>query len=158
VHRDHDAADAAVAHQQVAAEPDPGHGTSAGKRAQESREVLDVLRREPDVRGPPTCQDVWRDIGSFAPGVPEFRRDGELAHRPGPRARHAEPARQLVRDGADAARAHRQHHVAVRDHAGKRRREFAHVLDEHGLEPPAAAHGAADRAAVGIRDRLLAAA
>ena len=44
-----------------------------------------------------------------------------------------------MRDRADAASTHRQHHVAVCDHAGERRREFAHVLDKHGFEPSAAA-------------------
>ena len=61
-----------------------------------------------------------------------------------------------MRDGADVARAHRDDDVAVADDVLERRGELFDLLDEHGLDLAAAAHGAADGAAVGAGDRRFA--
>ena len=132
-------------------------GTSGRQRAQECREVLDVPRREPGVGGPadvPGRVARHRLVAEHA--VPEFRRDGELAHRPAlalvtPSLPGSSCATAPMLPAPIVSTTSRSA-ITPASAAG----EFAHVLDEHGLEPPAAAHGAADRAAVGVRDRLLA--
>ncbi len=132
-------------------------GTSAGSARRKADRSSTSRGENQASAGPPTCQDVCRDIGSSrctrsmnSPG------DREPAHRRALALVTPSRAGQLVRHRADAARTHGQHDVAVGDDARERRRQLAHVLDEYRLEPAAPAHRAADRAPVGIRDRLLA--
>src|SRR6516165_6228795 len=83
---DDDAAQAAIAHQQVAAEPDPVDGHVRRRGAQESRELLAIARieehlgRAPDVPGGVTAQGL---IAAHARG--ELRSEGD-AHDAPPRA------------------------------------------------------------------------
>jgi hypothetical protein len=63
-----------------------------------------------------------------------------------------------VRHGADRAGAASSQHVAGLEHRAQRLVERLDLLDEHRLDLAARADGAADRAAVGGRDRRLAAA
>jgi len=63
-----------------------------------------------------------------------------------------------MRHGADVARAHGDDDVAIADHVLERLGELLDLLDKQRLELPAAAHCAADSAAVGAGDRGLAAA
>ena len=123
VRRDHDAAQAAVANEHVAAEPDPVNRRAGREAAQERREVVHVARLEdtppPDRRRATRC------------GAPSARRAARDRRTPRaiatrslrPVARpleRAEFARQLVRHGTDVAGAHGHDHVAVADDSVER--------------------------------------
>jgi hypothetical protein len=117
VQADHHAADAAVAHQQVAAEADPGHGNLGRQRAQEGGEVGQVARHEPGVgraAGVPGRVPRHRLVAPH-PGLEAWPAARALMRAPPGRA-----GRQLARDGADAAGAHGHHEVAVLEHGGER--------------------------------------
>src|SRR5579864_1236071 len=59
-------------------------------------------------------------------------------------------------DAADAARPHRDHHIAPLDHVPEGCGELLDLLEEQRLELPAAAYSAAEGTAVGAGDGRLA--
>ena len=135
---DHGAANAAVAHEQVAAEPDPHHrrvaargcaGTPRGRRRRAA-----VKNRS---AGPPTCHDVCFDIGSPRTharseiGRQRQRVHGRLRSIDRRRLQRSERGRQLRGHCADAAGAHRHDHIAVARNLDQRARQILDLLDEH---------------------------
>ncbi len=90
---DDHAANAAVAHQQVAAEPEPEQRRACGQHLEEFEQIGAIARLKNTSAGPPTCQEVWRDIGSsrFTRGSKRgsMRSGGAITHASSKLMRHA---------------------------------------------------------------------
>ena len=157
--------------------PSQKSGVPAGSEREEREQVRAVARLKNTSAGPPTCHEVWRDIGSS-----RFTRG---ANSPG-RCGDAGTAAHGRRLGCDVVAARPARHACLRaaaapnfsgsacdtalmmpapivtstspalQHGAQRLVERFHFLDEHRLHLAARAHGAADRAPVGRRDRRFA--
>ena len=141
---------------QIAAQADPQQRHFRRQLADEGGEIHDVARREEEIgRAAGVPGGVLGHGHVVQHAGAEFRRQFQRVLRAHAARSRREAALQILGHCAQIAGAHGQHHIAVVQHGAQRIGQIIDALDEHRLDDAAAAHRAADGAAVGARRSAL---